>query len=114
MGKNKKNQRKKINDIEIGFQSLEKRLEKMEQRGDFKDENGESGLGAEEREMTLLEFCNTLPKDHMINKELQVLKDAIDSLLGWIDRNAEWGIESEEDVELQVGEALRVIDGLTP
>ncbi len=67
-----------------------------------------------EREMTLLEFCDTLPKNHMVNKELQVIKDTIDSLLGWIDRNVGWGIESEEDVELQVGEALRIIDGLTP
>ena len=43
-----------------------------------------------------------------------MIKDTIDSLLGWIDRNAERGIESEEDVELQVGEALRIIDELTP
>ncbi len=148
MDKDKKDQRKKMNDIEIGFQSLEKRLEKMEQRGDFKDENTEesscsnpkryldqvrstlycakhdqakncceicayekkNGPMRVERAMTLLEFCNTLPKKHMVNKELQVLKDTIDSLLGWIDRNAEWGIESEEDVGLQVGKALGILD----
>lgn len=67
-----------------------------------------------EREMTLLEFCSKLPQNHMVNQELRVLTYTIDSLLGWIDRNTEQGIEPNENVMLLVGEALRIIDGLTP
>jgi len=62
-----------------------------------------------EREMTLREWCDKLSQLHLVNREFRMVREAIDLLLGWIDCNAEYGIESDSDVEAAVYKALKIL-----
>jgi len=62
-----------------------------------------------EKEMTLREWCGRLSQLHLVNKELRTVKKAMYSLLRWIDMNTEWGLESYEDTNKLVGQALNIL-----
>lgn len=67
-----------------------------------------------EREMTLQEWCNRLSDLHLVNKELRIVRKAMHRLLKWIDYHAEYGIESDKDLDTIVGEALDILGDDVP
>lgn len=63
------------------------------------------------KEMTLQEWCDALPQFHLVNRELRVVKNALNSLL---DIYLQYSIEIDYGVELQVKKALEILGDDAP